>query len=72
MYPGRSELAIPESCSSIQTVKGNKNDCVQLMEQTDELLNAIIHFHIQSDTGGELPPHVLNHIGNFTEYQPYF
>jgi hypothetical protein len=38
------------------------------MEQTYELLNAILIVHIKSDTGGELPPSVLTHIGNFTEY----
>jgi hypothetical protein len=38
------------------------------MEQTHELLNAIIILHIKSDTGGVLPPSVLNQIGKFTEY----
>ena len=54
-----------------QTVKQNKNNCIELMEQTHELLNAIIIIHIKSDTGGELPPSTLNHIGKFTEYFPY-
>ncbi|KAJ7872925.1 hypothetical protein B0H13DRAFT_1895237 [Mycena leptocephala] len=51
----------------IQTVKKNKNDCTELLEQTYQLLNAIMMVHIKSDTGGELPPSVLNHIGKFTE-----
>ena len=51
-----------------QTVRQNKNECTQLMEQTYELLNAILIVHIKSDTGGELPPSVLTHIGKFTEY----
>jgi ribonuclease BN (tRNA processing enzyme) len=38
------------------------------MEQTHELLNAILIVHIKSDTGGQLPPSVLTHIGKFTEY----
>jgi hypothetical protein len=38
------------------------------MEQTYELLNAIIVTHIRSDTGGELLPSMLYHIGKFTEY----
>jgi hypothetical protein len=38
------------------------------MEQTHELLNAIIIVHIKSDTGGELQPSVLNNIGKYTEY----
>ncbi|KAJ7855782.1 hypothetical protein B0H13DRAFT_1902939 [Mycena leptocephala] len=52
---------------NMQTVKQNKNKCSQLMEQTYELLNAIIIVHIKSDTGGELLPSVLTHIGKFTE-----
>jgi hypothetical protein len=42
------------------------------MEQTHELLNAIIIAHTKSDTGGELPTNVLNHIGKFTEYVDFF
>jgi hypothetical protein len=38
------------------------------MEQIHELLNAIIILHTKSDTGGVLPPTVLNQIGKFTEY----
>ncbi|KAJ7802725.1 P-loop containing nucleoside triphosphate hydrolase protein [Mycena leptocephala] len=52
---------------NMQTVKKNKTECSQLMEQTYELLNAILIVHIKSDTGGELPPSVLTHIGKFTE-----
>jgi hypothetical protein len=57
-----------ESHTIIQTVKQNKNDCADLMEKTHNLLNAIIIVHITSDTGGELAPIVLKHIGKFTEY----
>ncbi|KAJ7810481.1 hypothetical protein B0H13DRAFT_1927327 [Mycena leptocephala] len=52
---------------NMQTVKENKNECSQLMEQIYELLNAILIVHIKSDTGGELPPSVLTHIAKFTE-----
>ena len=38
------------------------------MEQTHELLNAIIMVHTESDTNGELAPNMLRHIGLFTEY----
>ncbi len=48
-------------------MKQNKDTCGQLMEQTQELLDTIIRVHVESDTGGELPPSVLNHIGKFTE-----
>jgi hypothetical protein len=37
------------------------------MEQTYELLNAIVLVHMKSETGGDLPPIVLKHIGSFTE-----
>ncbi|KAJ7302247.1 hypothetical protein DFH08DRAFT_826739 [Mycena albidolilacea] len=37
-------------------IKQNKEDYVQLMEQTNALLNVIIILHIKSDTGCELPP----------------
>ncbi|KAF7360362.1 hypothetical protein MVEN_00765900 [Mycena venus] len=49
-----------------KAVKQNRSDCVYLMEQTHELVNAIIVAHIKSDTAGGLPPRVLNEIGNFT------
>ncbi|KAJ7912915.1 hypothetical protein B0H13DRAFT_1874358 [Mycena leptocephala] len=52
---------------NMQTVKQNKNECSQLMEQIHELLNAILIVHIKSDAGGELPPSVLAQIGKFTE-----
>ncbi|KAJ7315600.1 hypothetical protein DFH08DRAFT_1039809 [Mycena albidolilacea] len=51
---------------NIQTVKQNKDECIQLMEKTLQLLEAIIAIHINSETGGEFPPSVLNNIGNFT------
>jgi hypothetical protein len=38
------------------------------MEQTHDLLDAIIIAHTKSDTGGDLPVDVLNHIGKFSEY----
>ncbi|KAJ7026948.1 hypothetical protein C8F04DRAFT_1295749 [Mycena alexandri] len=51
----------------VQTVKQNKDECAELMEQTHELLKAIIGVYIKSDTGPELPPSILNEIGKFTE-----
>jgi hypothetical protein len=48
-------------------IKQNKDECTQLLEQTYELLNAILMVHIKSETGPELPPSVLSHIGKFTE-----
>ncbi|KAJ7610603.1 hypothetical protein DFH06DRAFT_1305995 [Mycena polygramma] len=52
---------------NVETIKGNKDTCIQLLEHTHELLNAILVTHIKSDTGAELPPSVLGHIGKFTE-----
>jgi hypothetical protein len=49
------------------TVRKNKRACIELMEQTHELLNAIITLHVKSETGVVVPPSVLNHIGKFTE-----
>jgi hypothetical protein len=37
------------------------------MEQTYELLNAIIILHVTSETDGVLPPSALNYMGKFTE-----
>ncbi|KAJ7848299.1 hypothetical protein B0H13DRAFT_1906827 [Mycena leptocephala] len=53
--------------NNMQTIRQNKNDCTELMEQTYQLLDAIIIVHLKSDTSGELPPLVLKHIGLFTE-----
>ncbi|KAJ6490536.1 hypothetical protein DFH09DRAFT_1377292 [Mycena vulgaris] len=50
-----------------QTVKKNKDNCITMLEQIHELLYAIIHLHVTSETGGELLPNMLNHLGKFTE-----
>ncbi|KAJ7099029.1 hypothetical protein C8R43DRAFT_964197 [Mycena crocata] len=54
--------------SAIQAVKNNKDDCIQLMEQTHGLLHAVVSVHLKSTTGPELPPSMLNHLGKFTEH----
>ncbi|KAJ7715966.1 P-loop containing nucleoside triphosphate hydrolase protein [Mycena metata] len=51
----------------VQTIKQDKNECAELMEQTHKLLNAIITVYIKSDTGAELPPTTLTQIVKFTE-----
>ncbi|KAJ7755264.1 hypothetical protein B0H16DRAFT_732635 [Mycena metata] len=51
----------------VQTIKQDKNECAELMEQTHNILNAIIGVYVKSDTGIELPPSILNEIGNFTQ-----
>ncbi|KAJ7749486.1 hypothetical protein B0H16DRAFT_1888185, partial [Mycena metata] len=50
----------------ILTIKQDKNECAELMEQTPTILNAIIGVYVKSDTGIELPPRTLNEIANFT------
>ncbi|KAJ7620771.1 hypothetical protein DFH06DRAFT_64496, partial [Mycena polygramma] len=52
---------------NIETIKQNKDTCIQLLEQTHELLNAILVTYVKSDTGADLPPGVLSHIAKFTE-----
>ncbi|KAJ7760031.1 hypothetical protein B0H16DRAFT_1688922 [Mycena metata] len=51
----------------VQTIKQDKNECAELMEQTHGILNAIIGVYVKSDTGIELPPNTLNEIANFTQ-----
>ncbi|KAJ7719894.1 hypothetical protein B0H16DRAFT_1739082 [Mycena metata] len=51
----------------IQTIKQDKTECAELMEQTHNILNAIIGVYVKSDTGIELPPSTLHEIANFTQ-----
>ncbi|KAJ7764797.1 P-loop containing nucleoside triphosphate hydrolase protein, partial [Mycena metata] len=51
----------------VQTIKQDKNECAELMEQTHVILNAIIGIYVKLDTGLELPPSTLNEIANFTQ-----
>ncbi|KAJ7697100.1 hypothetical protein B0H16DRAFT_1484854, partial [Mycena metata] len=50
-----------------ESIIHNKNACVDLMEHSQELLNGIIMVYLKSDTGAELAPRVLEHIGKFTQ-----
>ncbi|KAJ7926716.1 hypothetical protein B0H13DRAFT_1861968 [Mycena leptocephala] len=52
----------------MQTVKQNKNECADLMEKSNNLLDAITIVYLKSDTGTDLPPIVLKHIRRFTEF----
>ncbi|KAF7345595.1 hypothetical protein MVEN_01578300 [Mycena venus] len=52
---------------STETIKQNKSHCAELLEQMYQVLNAIIMAYVKSDTGGELPPHMLKHIGTVIE-----
>ncbi|KAJ7359267.1 P-loop containing nucleoside triphosphate hydrolase protein, partial [Mycena albidolilacea] len=58
---------IQSLAKNAEGVKQHRNDCVLLMEQTHNVLNAIIVEHMKLRTPGEFPPSVLNQIGKFTE-----
>ncbi|KAJ6536758.1 hypothetical protein DFH09DRAFT_1401371 [Mycena vulgaris] len=52
---------------AVQTVKQNRSDCAQLLEQTYGLLYAIVSLHMKPETGLDLSPSMLNHLGKFTD-----
>ncbi|KAJ6572861.1 hypothetical protein DFH09DRAFT_1312639 [Mycena vulgaris] len=49
------------------TVKKNKNECIELIEQIHEVVYVIIDLHVKSGVE-ELPISLLNQMGEFTEY----
>ncbi|KAF7346842.1 hypothetical protein MSAN_01823400 [Mycena sanguinolenta] len=51
----------------IQNVKQNKRECVQLLENINQVLYAIIELHVKSETTGSLPPEMTYHVGKFTK-----
>ncbi|KAJ6592165.1 hypothetical protein DFH09DRAFT_166735 [Mycena vulgaris] len=53
--------------TAVQTVKQNKGDCTQLLEQTYGLLCAIVSLHMKSETGLDLTPSMLYDLGKFTD-----
>ncbi|KAJ6587360.1 hypothetical protein B0H10DRAFT_2234032 [Mycena sp. CBHHK59/15] len=50
--------------SNVQAVKVNKQGCLQMVEQINELLWAIVDLCVNSKTGDVLPPSILHNIGN--------
>ncbi|KAJ6559409.1 hypothetical protein DFH09DRAFT_514520 [Mycena vulgaris] len=52
--------------TAVQTVKQNKSDCTQLLEQTYGLLCAIVSLHTKAETGLDLTPSMLKNLGKFT------
>ncbi|KAJ7847416.1 hypothetical protein B0H13DRAFT_1907286 [Mycena leptocephala] len=50
-----------------QTIKQNRNNCIELLEDAYKLLNAVLMVHLKLDAGGALAPSMLSHIGKFTE-----
>ncbi|KAJ7754712.1 hypothetical protein B0H14DRAFT_3600317 [Mycena olivaceomarginata] len=53
--------------SMAQNVKHNKDECVRLMENINQVLYAIINLHLKSETFGSLPPATVDNIGKFAE-----
>ncbi|KAJ6590731.1 P-loop containing nucleoside triphosphate hydrolase protein, partial [Mycena vulgaris] len=53
--------------TAVQTVKQNKSDCTQLLEQTYGLLCAIVSLHMKVEAGSDLTPSILNDLGKFTD-----
>ncbi|KAJ6542148.1 hypothetical protein DFH09DRAFT_1392765 [Mycena vulgaris] len=53
--------------NAVQTVKQNRSDCAQLLEQTYGLLYAIVSLHMKPETGLDLSPNMLDHLGKFTD-----
>ncbi|KAJ6538384.1 hypothetical protein DFH09DRAFT_1283421 [Mycena vulgaris] len=53
--------------TAVQTVKQNKSDCTQLLEQTYALLCAIVSLHMKAEAGSDLTPSMLNDLGKFTD-----
>ncbi|KAF8177120.1 hypothetical protein K438DRAFT_1978770 [Mycena galopus ATCC 62051] len=51
----------------VKNVKRNKNECAQLMENTHQVLWAIVTLHVKSESVGSLSTSMLDNIGNFTE-----
>ncbi|KAJ7053293.1 hypothetical protein C8F01DRAFT_1235791 [Mycena amicta] len=49
-----------------QTVRHYKSECVQLMNKTIDILYLVIALHFKTDFPGELPPNVLEPLGEFT------
>ncbi|KAJ7795122.1 hypothetical protein B0H14DRAFT_2621323, partial [Mycena olivaceomarginata] len=50
-----------------QNVKHNKDECVWLMENINQVLYAIINLHLKSETFGSLPPATVDNIGKFAD-----
>ncbi|KAJ7488020.1 P-loop containing nucleoside triphosphate hydrolase protein, partial [Mycena latifolia] len=53
--------------TAVQSVKRNREECIQLMENIHDLLYTIVNIHIKSTTTGSLPPAILHHLGIFSE-----
>ncbi|KAJ7635878.1 hypothetical protein B0H17DRAFT_503793 [Mycena rosella] len=53
--------------ADINTARTNKEECVHMVSQIDELLSVILHLCTNSEAGGILSPSTLHNIGNFAD-----
>ncbi|KAJ6545890.1 hypothetical protein DFH09DRAFT_1282094 [Mycena vulgaris] len=53
--------------TAVQTVRQNKSDCAQLLEETYGLLCAIVSLHMEPEAGQDMSPSMLNDLGKFTD-----
>ncbi|KAJ7032465.1 hypothetical protein C8F04DRAFT_1396695 [Mycena alexandri] len=53
--------------AGIKDVKRNKDECFKLVESIHQILYAIVHAHLKSETVGSLPPALAENIGKFAE-----
>ncbi|KAJ7115041.1 hypothetical protein C8R44DRAFT_984308, partial [Mycena epipterygia] len=51
----------------VQNVKKNKEQCIQLMDNINQVLYTVVNFLVKSGTESSLPPAVLNNLGRLTE-----
>ncbi|KAJ6477746.1 P-loop containing nucleoside triphosphate hydrolase protein, partial [Mycena sanguinolenta] len=57
--------AVASLLMCVQNVKRNKKECARLLENTNEVLYAILNLHIKSEVAGTLPPAMTEHVGKF-------
>ncbi|KAJ7133313.1 hypothetical protein C8R44DRAFT_870717 [Mycena epipterygia] len=51
----------------VQSVKKNKEECIQLMEKIHELLYGVVNLHMKAETPSSLSPATLWAVGELTE-----
>ncbi|KAJ6592037.1 hypothetical protein DFH09DRAFT_1414862 [Mycena vulgaris] len=53
--------------TAVQTVRQNKSDCAQLLEETYGLLCAIVSLNMEPEAGQDMSPSMLNDLGKLTD-----
>lgn len=52
----------------LQTMNSSKDECLEIVEQINELLSAVLSVYQNTQIDGTLPPLILYDIKKFTEY----